>query len=386
MKAIAITGGSLSGNMGAAAMLIVAAKRISALGYRVVLFSKYPDADAALAKRYGVRIHPANQYKYTFLVVPLLAFSVLIPGMRSWIRQKYYPDIDAFYDVGGITFSANRGITGFVINFTWLLVPLLLAIPLIKGSQAIGPFNRWYLRLSLPLLRFVKVIYARGKETANCLWREGIQYQLAPDIAFLLEQESAEVPFSNYITVVPSSVVMNHYDKAHGKGAYLNMISAVINNLSENGHNICLLAHSYKRGRDLNNNDYPVCQDLFEAARIDNVVLYDVSAKTPGQLKTVLSCSDVVFTSRFHAMIAALSSVVPVVVASWSHKYREVLDIFGLGEFEMPWQDIDSSVIIKHIHTAYVNRESISKSISLILPDVKVQAERNFEYFSHASS
>lgn len=385
-KTIAITGGYLSRNMGAAAMTVVASQHLSRLGYRVELFSKYPGEDACFAQKYGIAIRPANQFVYTFLVIPVLAISTWFPTFRSWICDKYYPGIVAFYDIGGITFSGNRGFTGYAINLTWLLLPLLLGIPIVKGSQAMGPFNRWYLKLTLPLLRRINLIYVRGAKSRNFLDSAGISSESAPDIAFLLEPESAPLPFKNYITIVPSSVVMERYDKAHGKDSYIALITEIIKKLVQSGWEICLLAHSYRHGDGLNNNDYPLCRLIAQRVNSAHVLNYDVFGKTPGQLKTVLAHSQIVFTSRFHAMIAAIDSCVPVVVASWSHKYREVLEIFGLGRWAVPWENVSLETLYGCICSAQADREYICEVLLSTVPEVRRKAMINFQYIPQIDS
>src|SRR5690606_1494653 len=140
----------------------------------------------------------------------------------------------------------SRGLTGFVINVTWLLLPLLLGIPVIKGSQAIGPFTRPYLKFSPYLLRKASAVYARGNETERFLRKSGIPCRGAPDVAFLLEPEPAPVPTQPYIALVPSAVVRRRCDRLHGRGAYLAMLGEVVEKLVETKLGVLVVAHSYR--------------------------------------------------------------------------------------------------------------------------------------------
>lgn len=379
---IALTGGYLSQNMGAAAMTVVAAERLASLGYEVELFSKYPNDDANFAARYGVTIRRANQFVYTLLVLPLIATASIVAPLRRWIRGKYFGNIVGFFDVGGITFSADRGLAAFAINLTWLSLPLLLRVPVVKGSQALGPFDRWYLRPVPRLLKKVDAIYARGAESEQFLARAGVDCESAPDIAFLLRPEDAPCPAAPYVAVVPSSVIMRQFDRLRGRGAYEHMMAEVVETLAADGHNVVLLAHSYRRGETHNNNDYPLAESVARRMASPRVELYDVFGKTPGQLKTVLGGSEVALTSRFHAMVAAVSLCVPVVVPSWSHKYREVLDLFELGKWAFPWQEATAERLLQLTAAARFERESISKKIASRLPEVQRRSELSFQSVS----
>jgi polysaccharide pyruvyl transferase WcaK-like protein len=364
--------------MGAAAMSVVVAQRLKQQGYRVLLFSKCPSEDRQFAERYGIALRSANQLVYTLLVVPALVLTGWLPPARRWIRRRLFADIVAFYDVGGITFSASRGVSGFAINLTWLLLPLLLGLPVVKGSQAIGPFSRSYLKLAPALLRRVDRIYARGADSERYLLDAGVPCERVPDIAFLLAAEPAPIPRRPYIAIVPSTVVMRRYDGVHGRGAYSMLMARVAADLASTECSIVVLAHSYRRDDTPVNNDYPLSQLIVQQANSPNVGLYDVFGKTPGQLKTVLGHGEVVLTSRFHAMVASLGSCVPVVVASWSHKYREVVETFGLADWVVPWEEMTRERLVERVVAARAQRRTISETLKCALPGIHDLAERNF--------
>src|SRR5690606_10595135 len=122
-----------------------------------------------------------------------------------------------------------------------------------------------------------------------------------------------------------------------------------------------------------------LARHLMERVSSPNVSLYDVLGKTPGQLKFVLGKSEAVLTSRFHAMIAALSSCVPVVVTSWSHKYREVLSMFELEAWGIHWGEMHADEVVALVSRALAERRSISEAIAHRPPRITREAERNFE-------
>ena len=57
-----------------------------------------------------------------------------------------------------------------------------------------------------------------------------------------------------------------------------------------------------------------------------------VIADDPLALKGILGAASIVVSSRYHALISAMSQGVPVVATGWSHKYATLLEAFGCPE------------------------------------------------------
>lgn len=382
---VLLTGSYLSQNMGAAAMTIVAHDRLSRLGYEPVLLAKYPEDDRTFAGRYGVRLQAANQFVYTFIVIPFLVLLLPFPTFRRMIRTTWFHDAALCYDLGGITFASSRGSSGFVINLTWLLLGLLLDVPVVKGSQAMGPFDRWYLRAVLPLLRRARLVHARGMDTLNHLHRAGVRTRLTPDIAFLLLPETTVAPEPGFVALVPSSVVRQRYDGKMGEGAYVALFAELARHLIRRGKRVVVLAHSYRDADTENSNDWPLCRKLAELVNEAGLTLHESPGCTPGELKFVLGQAEAVITSRFHGMVAALSMGVPVLVTSWSHKYREVLAMFDLQDWAMDWRAMDARNVQEKTDRLLADAPVLRTRIAGQLYAIRTEAEANFEGLPHVS-
>ena len=106
---------------------------------------------------------------------------------------------------------------------------------------------------------------------------------------------------------------------------------------------------------------------------------------TAGELRHLVALSSVLVTSRFHAMISGLATSTPTVVVGWSHKYKEVLDDFGLSSL-----GLDSSALNNPSEFADVvarvlsTRDELSQQISAALPAVKIRSLRNFSAIAEA--
>ena len=89
---------------------------------------------------------------------------------------------------------------------------------------------------------------------------------------------------------------------------------------------------------------------------------------------------DLIVVSRFHAMIASLTMLKPVVVIGWSHKYMEVMQQFGLEEYVFDYNNKSVGLLVDKIAYAMENTASIQDTIRIRLPIVQESALRQFEY------
>ena len=84
-------------------------------------------------------------------------------------------------------------------------------------------------------------------------------------------------------------------------------------------------------------------------------------------------------------MISGLATSTPTVVVGWSHKYKEVLDDFGLAEFGMDSAELSHpESIVAKVKFAIENRQDLSAQISKALPAVRAKSAKNFEVIARA--
>jgi len=394
-----ITGGALYGNLGTVAMSIVTVKRIRSLfpGAGILFVSKYFEGDRANVARFfgspdAVRLIRTSQMRATFLDLPL---SVLASPFRAQAAAsrlsrvlRAFRGCDVVVDIGGITFSEERGLSGLLINATWVLLGLLAGKPVVKLSQAFGPIHCWWFRaVSRALLRRVSVRIARGRLSLEELGKLGLRQESHEfaDLAFLLPSEETEKtrglekPDGGIlIGVAPSSVL---YAKFGGQ-PYIELMIGVMERLLEehDGASVWLFAHSFREEETLNNNDVPICRTIHESLAEDarsrtHLIVDDY---TPGEIRTMIEKTDVLLACRFHAMVSALATGVPVAVLGWSHKYREVQDQFDL-DYCLDRETANVESICELMRKVVANRNALKERILTRLPGVVESAARNFE-------
>lgn len=362
------------------------------------LLTTYPSADAdRIAPEAPVNVVGLQPLRLALVEVPVALLVRLARLMRlplGWVRtraSRAILDADVVVDVAGISFADGRGIPITTYNALMTGLPLLLGTPTVKAAQAMGPFrsqpNRILARLVLPQLA---AICARGAKTREHLDTLSLDNVVdVADLAFSLE-ESGQLPAQvqtqidaitgDCVVVMPSAVVKSLFEK-DGRN-YVQSMVALIRQLSQDlGVTVLIAPHSYRQNQPEGRmNDGPVCRDITAACSdVKNVVGIDADLSA-GELRRLIAGGRVLVTSRFHAMISGLATSTPTVVVGWSHKYREVLDDFGLIEFGMDSSELESPQnIVAKVASALQNHDTIAHQITEHLPAVRDRSIRNFE-------
>ena len=403
---IAIIGAALSANKGAAAMVeSVMARLPNEMGEcHFDILTTYPEADAS---RVPVGVDAAvvglQPLRLALVEFPIACLALIMRKLRLplfWVRSRgcrSMLDATVVVDVAGISFADGRGFAIVFYNALMTGVPLMLGVPVVKAAQALGPFqsvpNKWLAPL---VLRRVRTVCARGARTREHLDSlGGVNAIDVADLAFSLD-EAANFPAivatalesidKDFIVVMPSAVVRGIFESSGGN--YVSAMAALVADIrTKTGRGVVIAPHSYRAGLPEGRmNDGPVCREVAEACSGDSQVLGLDCDLTAGELRHLVAHSSVLVTSRFHAMISGLATSTPTVVVGWSHKYKEVLDDFGLSNLGLDSSALNApSEIADIVAEVLASKDEISRQISVALPDVKVRSLRNFSAIAEAA-
>lgn len=402
---ISIVGGALSANKGAAAMVeTVIARMPDVVGEcEFSLLTTYPEADAPKVPQGApvtvVGLQPLRLALVEFPIALLAFIARILRIPLGWVRARGCRAMlksDVVVDVAGISFADGRGVPIVVYNALMTGVPVLLGVPTVKAAQALGPFsspvNAVLSRLVLPR---VTTICARGARTRQHLDTLSLRNVVdVADLAFSLE-ESADLPSfvesqlepirHGFIVVMPSAVVRGIVESTGAN--YVEAVAELIRRIrAATGLGVVVAPHSYRVGHGEGRmNDGPVCREVGNLLIDDsNVVVVDADLSA-GELRHLIRLSKAMVTSRFHAMISGLCTGTPTVVVGWSHKYREVLDDFGLVDFGMDSSVLSTpDVVVDKVVGALASRDQIRSQIFDALPAVKTRSFKNFEVIAAA--
>ena len=402
---IAIIGAALSANKGAAAMVeSVMARLPSEMGEcHFDVLTTYPEADESrVPEGVDAAVVGLQPLRLALVEFPIACLALVARTLRLplfWVRSRgcrTMLDSAVVVDVAGISFADGRGFAIVVYNALMTGVPLLLGVPVVKAAQALGPFqsmpNKWLAPL---VLRRVKTVCARGARTREHLDSlGGVNAVDVADLAFSLD-EAAGLPIEvssalgsidpNFIVVMPSAVVRGIFE-AKG-GDYVTAMASLVSEIrSKTGRGVVIAPHSYRAGLPEGRmNDGPVCREVASACAGDIQVLGLDADLTAGELRHLVALSSVLVTSRFHAMISGLATSTPTVVVGWSHKYKEVLDDFGLSSLGLDSSALNNpSEIADVVARVLSTRDELSQQISDALPAVKIRSLRNFSAIAEA--
>lgn len=402
---IAIVGAALSANKGAAAMLeTVIARMPDVVGEcRFDILTTYPEADAQRVPQGSdvrvVGLQPLRLALVEFPVACLVFIARMLRLPTFWVRSRgcrSMLDADVVVDVAGISFADGRGVAILGYNVLMTGVPLLLGVPTVKAAQAMGSFNSLPTKIAAKLvLPHLATICARGARTREHLDSLHLTNVVdVADLAFSLDEaadlpplvaESVNAAGKDFVVVMPSAVVKGIFESNGGR--YVEAVASLVNEIRNvTGKGVVIAPHSYRVGMaEGRMNDGPVCREVAAACSADRMVVGVDADLTAGELRKLVSMGSVLVTSRFHAMISGLATSTPTVVVGWSHKYKEVLDDFGLAEYGMDSTVLaDPQKLSRIIAEVLSRREQIALQITQALPSVQERSLKNFAVIANA--
>ena len=196
--------------------------------------------------------------------------------------------------------------------------------------QALGPFRTPAVREPfLRALDAVDLVYARDARSEAHL-RElapgDERIRRAPDFTIALAGTcppdlEALVGSGPFACLVPNDRMLERTAPEVAEG-YVAFLRSCAHEVAALGLRPVLVLHETAR-------DAPFIERLGDALGPDPRV---VTERDPLVLKGILGAAAIVVSSRYHALVSAMSQGVPVVATGWSHKYATLLDDFGTPE------------------------------------------------------
>jgi polysaccharide pyruvyl transferase WcaK-like protein len=372
-----------------------------------------PDEDRRLLEHTDITVHSATPTTLLGVLFPLSLFMALFNFFGISNINKIMPNSvidlsnsDVLIDLAGVSFMDGRTIF-LPFNILTIWPAMLLETPVVKFAQGIGSFNSISTKIAAKLfLPKCKQLFARGEITHSYLKKffpTKINYQEASDVAFSHKQgdalsienvsycqeietnlKSINQSGKKIVGICPSSVVLaksetNNID-------YIATLSDMIEELIKDKNITIFLFPNATRESQIEkfrNNDLPVIQKIISSLLKKDIsseqIIYITKDINTDSIKSMLQYCDITVVSRFHAMIASLSLVKPVMVLGWSHKYLEVMKQFDMQKWVIDYQNQDVILykeILEMLHTKLL----LEEKISLHLPNVKKESFKQFEY------
>jgi polysaccharide pyruvyl transferase WcaK-like protein len=289
-----------------------------------------------------------------------------------------------------------------------------LGVPVVKLAQAVGPFRRWLNRLFAKNFLFrCAHIFARGEKTAEFLkelkFPSG-RFETVSDIAFLYRPEFSlseentekvdalvkwirqEKKSGKTVLVFSPSILVDQESRKMGLN-YAEKFLDVIRNLRTDFYSYIFIPNATRESSEkAHNNDLLVLNRINELAIKSGLpsnalaaiewVDYDINSAS---IRKIIGESDVLVTSRYHAMISGLALIIPTIVIGWGHKYRETMAYFDLEEYSLDFSD-PAFDLTETVVEILEKNSNVRRQIKTYLPEVKTKSETQFSYLSRVLS
>ena len=264
--------------------------------------------------------------------------------LTPWIGRLPSPIIRLFNRYGMVTeqqVDAVLEASGFAYGDQWPLQFLQNTAreverfakagkPFIFMPQAFGPFKSEASKAAMrQIIQHARLIFVRDavskQHLESCLSPLPAHVIQCPDFTIGLKPASLPAVDQPYAALIPNNKVISpyhHADAGQLKDDYLNAFVAAATLLQQRGMQVKLVNHEGKE-------DAALCQHI--QARVPDTEVVELA--DPLQVKACIGAASLVVSSRFHGAINALSQGVPCIATSWSHKYREMMQDFGMEDY-----------------------------------------------------
>lgn len=322
---IEIHGGQLK-NKGAQKMLRTAVDKIRAISPQAEIFCDPVCGSKSELQELGIKVF---SFSRGWIGGRLFSLKMRIQMLFGWLGVGVqFTSMDALVDVAGFAYSDQWG-------FRPTRDAAILARAYKKAGktvlfmpQAFGPFERPEIRVHMKrLIENSDYIWARDNQSLLHLKSVSADHEklgTAPDItqdfSVMRGGKGKGIKTTRRRLAIIPNIRMKSSAKFDDVSDYLRVLEQAAS--SEYFDEVIVVIH------DDTGEDYDLVQLSAKLAALQCLNLKDSAA-----LKSELSNFDIVVGSRYHGLVAALTQGIPVVSIGWSHKYRELMRDYGVGEF-----------------------------------------------------
>ena len=403
MKSVLLVGTYNSRNKGDAAMQLTAAQQVlqHVPGVRITLSSPFPEIDAPFY--HPLPVVRSNRRRLIWATMQLMRAGLWTAAQRRLERDLpallaepevcATRDADLVLDLSGDMMTEDYGPHVAYSHFLPVLLAHALRRPYALCAQSIGPFQ-WTRPVARRILADAAWITVRDEITLDYVRGLGIRaprVEFTADLAFLLEPASSEridellaaerVSFDEgpVLGVSVSQLIESHYAKHNPHAAAQPLAELIARVLDEvvarSGCQVLFVSHvtGPSRVKDDRIISRAVRAQMTEPAHVLEGD-YD-----PRELKGVIRRCHAFVGARMHANIAALSSEVPVVALSYSHKTPGIMRLLGQEDLVCPIAELDRADLLEKVADVLGHREERAHTLAERLPAVRARASRNIE-------
>lgn len=248
-----------------------------------------------------------------------VAWGIVVSGRR----------VDALMDISGFPYSDHWSEWRMPVDRDTFAEARRSGRKIVLMPKTYGPFSSENQRaLMLEILQLSDVTFVRDRQSLDFLVGIGADahdLHLAPDYTGDLTPtlDSKYNGLANGACIIPNYRMVDKVANV-SLAEYARFVEAVAQGLLARGIRPFVLLHEDKSDPEV---VAAFADESLEVVREDD----------PLVLKGIIGRSSVVFSSRLHGLISALSQGVPAVALGWAHKYSEVMRDYGVPEYNLEW-------------------------------------------------
>jgi polysaccharide pyruvyl transferase WcaK-like protein len=193
--------------------------------------------------------------------------------------------------------------------------------------QAFGPFEDPALAAEMTkICQHADLVFARDSFSKDYLLGLGSfnNVSQAPDFTNLYKPSGRTEPNLGLykVCLIPNAKMLEMKAGQDGKH-YINFMAKLLRAAVDAELSPYLLVHEGQK-------DLALAEKIAKEAGCDVPV---IQPKTAEEVKASIAFAQLVVSSRFHGLVSALSQQIPVIATGWSHKYKALLESYGMSEF-----------------------------------------------------
>ncbi|MEC3879893.1 polysaccharide pyruvyl transferase family protein [Parapedobacter sp. 10938] len=304
--------------------------------------------------------------------------------------------LDAVIDISGFAYADSWGKP--MIDETIRLISICKQrqVKIFFMPQAWGPFELAGVSKSArKMLMTADGFYARDAVSrqylAKLLDRAPVDIPMLSDIVFSMGGEEAgnerpihypDRPATEKRLRIGISPNIRVYEKLTGAGpdnTYMRVLLALCRHCMETlGAEITLIPNELFPDGVIHTDDRTLCRQIYQLlGKPEACTLLDgyASAETiRGHIRDL----DLLVSSRFHALIFGFLERRPVMAISWSHKYRELFELFDLEKYVIESDAIDERSVIARFQELLAEKDDVTRRIDARIPSLKERVDHMF--------
>ena len=382
---IVLTGTNCSKNLGDAMLQICYANLSKKIGIKKI-FLNTPNfnIDVKFYKKYGVSCFKSSRKDMLLIILSFTSIILFKLFKKNFFLTKeliIFNESAYIVDLSGDMLTESHGLPILISHIIPILYSILLKKKIYLISQSIGPFKKSKFFINFILNRVEKIslrdsISHEYIQNFHSINKNKIFFNT--DLGFLLSKkfckkfqylESKKIMGISVSSLYSSNVFKNsnEFDK---------FILEIINFSIKNKYEIFFFVHVH--GPKAHNDDYIFSKYLINNLKIRAKIISNAS---PEKMKYAISKCKIFIGARFHACISSISSGVPTLALSYSHKSTGILKDLSLSSFLISKEDLSEvNVIYKKLTQIEKNYKKI-KSIFLNKSKIlnKHEISKNYE-------